>query len=263
MQPIPSSSQRRRWLSKQQQCQHQQLRPHSNDAPSFHSCLSSASSKPLHIFNSRPLSQQAPLPKPLFHPFSSSISSRPFFRTLLTACLSHLSLLLLLLLLLPPIQGVQAQSCANLNSGDDSTLSVSIYNSNGLCQQHCQGYAYAIVQGKQCWCSNYSPPASGKLSSSSCSDGCPVSLVLNCLFTIFDCLLTYFFFRVTQTINAGMWKITTFTTFCFRRLRALFQSPIQKPHQLNQHHRLNLQLLKRSNSKLLLPQLHSKRLVLQ
>lgn len=49
----------------------------------------------------------------------------------------------------------------------------SIYNSVLFCQQTCSsgGYAYAILQDQNCWCSNYTP--SNQVALSSCSDTCP------------------------------------------------------------------------------------------
>lgn len=44
--------------------------------------------------------------------------------------------------------------------------------STGLCGDHCQGsYAFAVVQGNACWCSNYVPV--DQEDTYSCSSGCP------------------------------------------------------------------------------------------
>ena len=54
------------------------------------------------------------------------------------------------------------------------SLSVSnIYQSNGACYQQCQSgsYAFGIMQGKDCWCSNYAPTA--QTSVSNCNSPCP------------------------------------------------------------------------------------------
>lgn len=49
-------------------------------------------------------------------------------------------------------------------------LVTDIYQSHGACQQTCvSDYAFAIVQGNACWCSNYAPSKSD----SSCNEGCP------------------------------------------------------------------------------------------
>ena len=51
------------------------------------------------------------------------------------------------------------------------TLVTNNYQSNGSCKQSCQGYAFAVVQGKSCWCSNYVP--GDTTSTSSCNVACP------------------------------------------------------------------------------------------
>jgi hypothetical protein len=46
------------------------------------------------------------------------------------------------------------------------------FQSNGLCQDHCQGsYAFAILQGYYCWCSNYIP--SPQQNTLDCNQECP------------------------------------------------------------------------------------------
>jgi cell wall integrity and stress response component len=46
------------------------------------------------------------------------------------------------------------------------------YQSNGECQNHCQGtYAFAVLQGNDCWCSNYIP--SDQISTYDCNQACP------------------------------------------------------------------------------------------
>jgi hypothetical protein len=46
-----------------------------------------------------------------------------------------------------------------------------IFQSNGLCYKTCMGgnYAYGILKGNQCWCSNYTPATN----TSGCDEGCP------------------------------------------------------------------------------------------
>ena len=47
-----------------------------------------------------------------------------------------------------------------------------LYQSNGACFQSClDSYAFAIVQGQECWCSNYIP--ANTVSTSSCNEDCP------------------------------------------------------------------------------------------
>lgn len=43
--------------------------------------------------------------------------------------------------------------------------------SNGKCHDECSGYAFAIVQYKNCWCSNYAP--GDTTSTGSCNVNCP------------------------------------------------------------------------------------------
>lgn len=84
-----------------------------------------------------------------------------------------------LLLLLAGSSALAVDLCASLNAGDSSTLNVSTFQSNGLCQAHCQGYAYAVLLDKQCWCSNLTPAPDTQSDSGDCSDSCPVSKNLN------------------------------------------------------------------------------------
>lgn len=49
-------------------------------------------------------------------------------------------------------------------------LVTDIYQSHGACKNICvSDYAFAIVQGNACWCSNYAPSKSD----SSCNEDCP------------------------------------------------------------------------------------------
>ena len=53
-------------------------------------------------------------------------------------------------------------------------VDISIYQTNGLCQNYCQDdYAYAITQDHNCWCSNYAPDQQYQVSGSKCSTPCP------------------------------------------------------------------------------------------
>ncbi|KAG6036444.1 hypothetical protein E4U41_005716 [Claviceps citrina] len=69
---------------------------------------------------------------------------------------------------------VDVNICASLNTADMGK-SVSIYQTNGLCQDHCTplNYAYAITQVNGCWCSNYTPDKSTQVGLSECSSNCP------------------------------------------------------------------------------------------
>ncbi|KAL5343502.1 hypothetical protein BJX70DRAFT_171058 [Aspergillus crustosus] len=60
---------------------------------------------------------------------------------------------------------------------EDSTGSgaanFSIYQSNGYCEDHCKGSAFAILQEKNCWCSDIAPNEETNVDTSDCDDGCP------------------------------------------------------------------------------------------
>ena len=52
------------------------------------------------------------------------------------------------------------------------------YNSNGACQTACSGFAFAVVQDQNCWCSNYAPAYTTSVGS--CSETCPGYPYENC-----------------------------------------------------------------------------------
>ena len=52
------------------------------------------------------------------------------------------------------------------------------FNSNGACDNVCSGFAFAVVQGQSCWCSNYVP--ADTTSTSECSEACPGYPYENC-----------------------------------------------------------------------------------
>ncbi|TID15258.1 hypothetical protein E2P81_ATG08324 [Venturia nashicola] len=67
---------------------------------------------------------------------------------------------------------LSAQYCSTQNTGGGASPNNSIYQSNGLCHDAClASYAFAVVQGRNCWCSNYAPAA--QLSTSQCDTPCP------------------------------------------------------------------------------------------
>ncbi|KAF7956084.1 hypothetical protein EAE96_005005 [Botrytis aclada] len=69
------------------------------------------------------------------------------------------------------VQGLSMEYCSTLNTGSGSANS-SIYQSDGLCYDFClDKYAFAVVQGSDCWCSNYVPGTTS--SSSDCDTPCP------------------------------------------------------------------------------------------
>lgn len=65
----------------------------------------------------------------------------------------------------------------DLPSDAESTAS-SNFMSNGLCMSQCQGYKYAVVQQKQCWCVNDDPE--DIVSLSECDEICPGYKYENC-----------------------------------------------------------------------------------
>lgn len=102
---------------------------------------------------------------------------------------------ILLASMLSKSSALTQQYCSSQNTGADSspgmilrllgvnvanTLLIVQYNfqSNGACQTTCEGYAFAVVQYKSCWCSNYVP--ADTTSTSSCSVACPGYPYENC-----------------------------------------------------------------------------------
>ncbi|OAQ66068.1 carbohydrate-binding WSC [Pochonia chlamydosporia 170] len=69
---------------------------------------------------------------------------------------------------------VDVDICATFNTAS-MNRNVSMFQTNGLCHDFCtpQGYAYAITQSNNCWCSNYTPAKSAQVSTSKCSLNCP------------------------------------------------------------------------------------------
>lgn len=57
--------------------------------------------------------------------------------------------------------------CASINTGTTDANS-STYQSEGLCYDFCNddGYALGILQGNDCWCSNYVPDSDDQVSTS-------------------------------------------------------------------------------------------------
>ncbi|KAG8167607.1 hypothetical protein KVR01_003296 [Diaporthe batatas] len=68
----------------------------------------------------------------------------------------------------------QFEYCASSNTGDGSSAS-SIYQSQGLCYGTCKdgGYAFAVLQSSDCWCSNLVPSSDDQTSTSNCQSSCP------------------------------------------------------------------------------------------
>ncbi|EHA23940.1 hypothetical protein ASPNIDRAFT_180846, partial [Aspergillus niger ATCC 1015] len=86
--------------------------------------------------------------------------------------------------LLPPLLGVIAllawpvsvasslTYCSSANTGSSQAASIT-YQSNGLCEDHCSNYAFGILQGYDCWCSNIVPNEATNVNVSQCSQDCP------------------------------------------------------------------------------------------
>ncbi|GKZ23002.1 hypothetical protein AbraCBS73388_009339 [Aspergillus brasiliensis] len=87
--------------------------------------------------------------------------------------------------LLPPLLGVIAllawpvsvasslTYCSSTNTGSSQAANESTYQSNGLCEDHCSNYAFGILQGYDCWCSNIAPNEATNVNTSHCSQDCP------------------------------------------------------------------------------------------
>ncbi|KIW17335.1 hypothetical protein PV08_04527 [Exophiala spinifera] len=68
--------------------------------------------------------------------------------------------------------GLSITYCSPDNNAGSYPRYYSQYMSNGLCHDHCQGsYAFAILQGSYCWCSNYVP--TDQQSTYDCNEQCP------------------------------------------------------------------------------------------
>ncbi|KAI1210837.1 uncharacterized protein F4807DRAFT_40519 [Annulohypoxylon truncatum] len=63
--------------------------------------------------------------------------------------------------------------CASINTASTNANS-STFQSDGLCYGFCvDSFAYAVVQDKDCWCTNYTPDESTTEDTSKCSSSCP------------------------------------------------------------------------------------------
>ncbi|KAK2875069.1 hypothetical protein FQN49_001809 [Arthroderma sp. PD_2] len=84
-----------------------------------------------------------------------------------------ISLVISLLALYPALSvGVDLDYCAKLNTGSSFDSVVDGFQSIGACQKTCRDkYAFAILQGKTCWCSNAAP--GNTVSTDNCNQNCP------------------------------------------------------------------------------------------
>ena len=79
--------------------------------------------------------------------------------------------LILLAGLVEDAAGISNEYCSDQNTGDEGPFH-NIYNSMGSCSTQCEeSYAFAVLQGENCWCSNYIP--SSQSSTSNCDSECP------------------------------------------------------------------------------------------
>ncbi len=85
------------------------------------------------------------------------------------------------------VHAVQQSLCSTQNSGSgyaagkftisivgtntDLYIVTDIYQSESACSATCTGYAYAVLQYQQCWCSNYTPSDTTDISK--CNQNCP------------------------------------------------------------------------------------------
>ncbi|KAM5435835.1 Cell wall integrity and stress response component 4 [Microsporum ferrugineum] len=83
------------------------------------------------------------------------------------------SLLISILIWYPALSaGVDLDYCAKLNTGSNFDSVVDGFQSIGACQKTCgSSYAFAILQGKTCWCSNAAP--GNTVPNDDCNQNCP------------------------------------------------------------------------------------------
>ncbi|OQV03941.1 WSC domain-containing protein isoform 5 [Cladophialophora immunda] len=71
-----------------------------------------------------------------------------------------------------PSQGLDISYCSPDNNAGSYQGHYNEFQSNGACQQQCQGsFAFAVLQGYYCWCSNYVPAP--QESTYNCNQQCP------------------------------------------------------------------------------------------
>ncbi|KAJ5182765.1 hypothetical protein N7492_000381 [Penicillium capsulatum] len=63
--------------------------------------------------------------------------------------------------------------CATDNTGSDYKAVSNNFQSNGLCTDNCGKYAYGVLQGKKCWCTNVVPSKKSQKSIGDCDTKCP------------------------------------------------------------------------------------------
>ncbi|KAF2144072.1 uncharacterized protein K452DRAFT_152430 [Aplosporella prunicola CBS 121167] len=76
-------------------------------------------------------------------------------------------------------QALTQKYCSTQNTGSGNSQGTSVYQTTGLCHDACvDKYAFAVIQGNACWCSNYVPAAQS--STDSCDQTCPGYPSENC-----------------------------------------------------------------------------------
>ncbi|KAF7514424.1 hypothetical protein GJ744_000194 [Endocarpon pusillum] len=76
------------------------------------------------------------------------------------------------LLLVSLVQALDINYCSPDNTGSSFQPVEDSFQSNGACQDTCKSsYAFAVLQGQNCWCSNYAPGYS--VNTLNCQDACP------------------------------------------------------------------------------------------
>ncbi|KAL3473919.1 hypothetical protein BJX99DRAFT_260899 [Aspergillus californicus] len=63
--------------------------------------------------------------------------------------------------------------CSSVSTGTSGSSNFSIYQSNGNCEDHCDGSAFGILLDKNCWCSDIAPNEATNYDTSDCGDDCP------------------------------------------------------------------------------------------
>jgi len=67
---------------------------------------------------------------------------------------------------------LEVKYCSKENTGSSNAQGENIYQTLGLCNDHCQGkFTYAVLQYQECWCSNDKP--SETVDVEDCNQTCP------------------------------------------------------------------------------------------
>ncbi|CUS13103.1 unnamed protein product [Tuber aestivum] len=67
-------------------------------------------------------------------------------------------------------RALEVEYCSNVNTGSSYSAATEMFQSHGLCYDTCKAkYAFAVVQGLRCWCSDYVPAST----TTGCDEICP------------------------------------------------------------------------------------------